>query len=344
MRVRSYNEILNSGEDVIFIDIRTEGEFNDGTIPGAVNIPLFSNEQRAVIGTIYKQVNPKAATEKAILYISERLPKIFEKISELDKQRKTLVFFCARGGMRSRSIVGLLSGLNYNCEKLDFGYKGYRAFINTNLPKELEKVKFITLYGNTGTGKTNILKELKEMGQDVLDLEFCANHRGSILGQIGLDKQNSQKQFESLIYDMLIKRKSDVIFTEGESKRIGHIVMQDFIFDKIVGDTKILIHSPIDYRIGVIKKEYINEHFDKQEIIKGLTKLNRYIGKRRSEELIEQTTKENYDIVIEELMLNYYDLNYKCNEETFEKTIMSCNSKETAKELMQFSENIKEVK
>lgn len=335
MRIRTYDEIIKSKEDVIFIDLRTKGEFDRETIPNAYNVPIFSDEQRAVIGTIYKQESPKSATEQAVKFISERLPQIFDQINELDKQRKTLVFFCARGGMRSSSIVGLLTGLKYNCCKLDFGYKGYRAYINEKLPKELQKVNFITLYGKTGTGKTNVLNQIKKLGFDVLDLEKCANHRGSLLGQVGLSEQNTQKQFESLIFEMLINRKTDTIFTEGESRRIGKIVMQDFIYQKIVNSKKVLIDASIEYRINVIKNDYIGERFDKQEVIDTLSnKLSKYISKSKIEELINLMIDEQYDKVIEDLMVNYYDLNYKCAESTFTDVFYNSGDILLAKELI----------
>ncbi len=334
MRVRDYGEILDSKDDVIYIDLRTELEHNLETIPGAINIPIFSDEQRAEIGTLYKQESPKVATERAILFISERLPNIFARIAEIDKERKEMVFFCARGGMRSSSVVGLLDGLKYNAVKLNFGYKGYRAFINEELKKELSEVSFITLYGKTGTGKTSILKELEELGADVLDLEGCANHRGSILGTIGLSEQNSQKMFESLIFDKLRARKSNLIFTEGESRRIGKIVMQEFIFDKIVGDTKVLVESPLNFRIQEIKEQYMNDKFNNEDLIGALNKLGRYIGKTRMDNYIDLAEKGDYDVIIEELMVNYYDINYKSVDSAFEYEITNDNNKETAKKIM----------
>ncbi len=333
MRIRKYEDILKNNEDVIFIDLRTEYEHNLETIPNSYNVPIFTNEERAIIGTTYKQIGPKEATKQGIEFISKHLPEIMKAVNELDEQRKELVFFCARGGMRSGSVVGLLSGLKYNCSKLDFGYKGYREFINQNLPKELEKVEFVTLYGKTGTGKTNILKELKELGYDTLDLEACANHRGSILGQVGLSEQYSQKQFESLIYDALRDRKSNVIFTEGESRRIGKIVMQEFLYNKLIESKKILIDAPIEHRVNIIKHEYINESFKNEDLVKGLEKLRRYISTTKIDELIALSSEEKYEEIIEDLMVNYYDLNYRYVDHTFEYEFMNEDDKKCAMDI-----------
>lgn len=334
MRTRTYEDIINSKDDVIFIDLRTEGEHTLETIPNSYNIPIFTNEERAIIGTLYKQVGPKEATAKGIEFISNHLPEIFSKIEEVNKLKKEMVFFCARGGMRSGSVVGLLTGLKFNCVKLDFGYKGYREYINKKLPEELEKVNFVTLYGKTGTGKTNILTEIKNLGYDVLDLEACANHRGSLLGQVGLSKIQSQKYFESLVYETLIARKADTIFTEGESRRIGKIIMHDSLFNKLIDSKKLYIDAPIEHRIEVIKHDYINENFNKQDILDSLEKLRRYINNDKINELIEQTNNEQYEEIIEYLMINYYDLNYRCNDHTFIHEFINTDNKTCAKEII----------
>ncbi len=334
MRTRTYEDIINSEDDVVFIDLRTSGEHELETIPGSYNIPIFTNEERAIIGTLYKQIGPKEATKKGIEFISRHLPMIFEKIEEINSQRKEMVFFCARGGMRSGSIVGLLTGLKFNCVKLDFGYKGYREYINKNLPKELEKVNFITLYGKTGTGKTNILKEIKSHGFDVLDLEACANHRGSLLGQVGLSKIQSQKHFESLVYETLINRKSDTIFTEGESRRIGKIIMHDSLYNKLLSSKKIFIDAPIEHRITIIKHDYINDSFNKQDILDSLEKLRRYINNEKINELVELTHQEKYEEIIEFLMINYYDKNYRCNDHIFSHNFINLDNKKCAQEII----------
>ncbi len=334
MRIRRYEDIIKNNDDVIFIDLRTEKEHNLETIPNSHNVPIFTNEERAIIGTTYKQVGPKEATKQGIEFISKHLPEIMRRVNELDEQRKELVFFCARGGMRSGSVVGLLSGLKYNCSKLDFGYKGYREFINQNLPKQIKEVEFITLYGKTGTGKTNILKELEKLGYDTLDLEACANHRGSILGQVGLSEQHSQKQFESLIYEVLKKRKSNVIFTEGESRRIGKIVMQDFLYDKLINSKKIYIDAPISHRVNIIKHEYINENFTNEDLVSGLEKLRRYINSEKIDELIALSNDKKYEEIIEDLMVNYYDLNYRCVDHTFEHEFMNEEDRKCAIEII----------
>ncbi|MFV0502900.1 MAG: tRNA 2-selenouridine(34) synthase MnmH [Lachnospirales bacterium] len=336
MRVEKYKDIIEKYPNAIFVDLRTELEYEENTIPGAINIPILSNEERAEVGTIYKQRSKELAIEKAIIYTSEKLPDIFIKLRNIAKDSKLLVVFCARGGMRSSSVASLFSSLHFNIVKLDMGYKGYRHHINKYLPIELEKVKFIGLYGKTGTGKTKILKELKLMNIDILDLEGCANHRGSTLGSVGLSKQNSQKTFESLVYDSLIKRNSNTIFIEGESKRIGNVILPSYLYEKLINSTKILIESSIDYRTKTIHDEYINEYFTKKDFMVKLNWLNKYISKKDIEDLITHLKNNDYDYVIKKLMINYYDIKYNVNSYSYERIFYNTNDKKCGEDILKF--------
>ena len=154
-------------DDYVFIDLRSPSEYMEGTIPGAINVPLFNDDERAEIGTIYKQRSPEESKKSGIEIVSKKLPDIYEKIVDLDTTYKHLVFFCARGGMRSNSIVSFFEALGINAMQLEGGYKAYRHHILESLPKLVGKISFIVLYGNTGVGKTNILDMLKEKGMDV---------------------------------------------------------------------------------------------------------------------------------------------------------------------------------
>ena len=189
--------------EYILIDVRTPGEYRESTIPGAINIALFTDEEREEIGRVYKTESIEKAKKIGIYAGSKNLPKIYEEIIKLNKEHKDLIFFCAKGGFRSTVLVSLLAPLGFHVKKLDGGYKEYRKYIIADLDRLIENIEAVVLYGNTGTGKTKILKDLKEMGMDVLDLEGYANHRGSILGSVGLGEQYSQKKFESLLYEDL---------------------------------------------------------------------------------------------------------------------------------------------
>ena len=247
-----------------------------------------------------------------------------------------IIVYCARGGMRSSTVVSLFKEFSLPVIKLENGYKGYRQFLNDNLPKMLKEKEFVVLYGKTGSGKTNILKEIEQKGYDVLDLEKCANHRGSLLGGIGLGGDTTQKNFEARVLDSILKSQSDVIFTEGESKRIGSVIMPNYLFEVIFGARKFFIETDMDKRIKIISEEYLKESYDENEIFEALEKLARYIGEKKKNEYVEKLKNKQFDEVIRDLMENYYDKVYKTKSHTFEKTFDNVDEEKCAEDIIKY--------
>lgn len=324
-------------EEHILIDVRTPGEYEESTIPGAFNIPIFSNEERKEIGTLYKNESVEKAKKLGIDAVSKNLPHIYQEIVNLSKDNNHLVLFCARGGFRSGSLVSLLSTLGFHVKKLEAGYKGYRKYMLADLDKILEEINFIVLYGNTGTGKTKILKSLEDKGENILDLEGYANHRGSILGSVGLGKQNSQKKFESLIYENLRKRNSNLVFIEGESRRIGKDVIPEELFKKMKDGIHIKIEASKETRIDNLLEDYVHE--TSGEIIESLNYLRKHVGDKNIDNYVELINRGDFKKVGEELMLKYYDPLYKHNTHEYKKIFYSEDSRKTADELIQYAKN-----
>lgn len=330
----SYEETLNTNRTKIYIDCRSPYEFNHSTIPNAINIPVLLDDERQLVGKLYKSGEVELAKIEGIKAISKRLPDIFCEILKLREKYENMYFFCARGGYRSSALVNLLIGVGIKSYKLSGGYKSYRKYINDNMQDLVESVNFITLYGYTGTGKTSILNELKNMGYNVLNLEKYANHRGSLLGSIGKSEPFSQKKFESLLFDDLKKFKNSYVFVEGESRRIGNIVMSDYIYQKLRSSTKVLISSDMDFRINEIKTFYLNDFENDMDLIeKTILKLEKYISKERIEKYLDCLKKDDFEFIIEDLCVNYYDRNYKLPKEGFVKEYKNDNSIETAKKI-----------
>lgn len=332
----NYEDILNKKlhGNYILIDVRSPKEHSSETIPGSINIPLFDDEERKIIGTIYDNESTEKAKQIGIEAASKKLPVIYEKVAKLDKEYNNLIFYCARGGLRSSSLVSLFKTLGVNAIKLDGGYKGYRKYIYEHLPKVIEEIKFVVLYGNTGTGKTEILKELHRLGNDILDLEGCANHRGSLLGSVGLGEQNSQKIFESLVFESLMNRKSDTVFVEGESKRIGKIIMPEYLYDAINNGINIKIEADIETRVDNLLKDYVHENDD--ELILSLNLLRNNLGNKIIDNYIEMIGKHEYRKVIEELIVKYYDPHYEFKQRDYEVVFLNRDSQETAKAIHNF--------
>lgn len=340
MKTIEYSQVYESSveDQYLLIDVRSPKEFFHATIPGAINIPLFTDEQRELIGTVYVRESIEKAKKMGVEAASENLPGIYQKISEVNKLHKKLVFFCARGGMRSTSLVALITALGVSVLKLSGGYKGYRGYINKELPVVVEDIKFVVIHGNTGIGKTRILKRLEEKGYDVLDLEGCANHRGSLLGSVGLGLQNSQKQFESLVYNKLSRRKSNLVFIEGESKKIGKIIIPDCIFNIMKSGKHINLKADIDLRVKNILEDYVQNN--NSELIGSLEELRKYVSNKNIDKYIEEIYKNNYSYVIKELMIKYYDPMYESNKLDFILTLEHKDIEETCYQIVNHIEDI----
>lgn len=180
-KIIEYEQLINNEIKGTYqlIDVRSPSEHKAETIPGSINLPLLDDEERTRVGTVYVNESADKAKKLGIEIVSKKLPDLYSKIIDLSNQYDNLIFFCYRGGLRSKVLVSLLDSLGIRAFKLNGGYKRYRKYVIKALPEIVKKVNFVVIHGNTGTGKTQILKILNQKGMDVLDLEGCANHRGS---------------------------------------------------------------------------------------------------------------------------------------------------------------------
>jgi tRNA 2-selenouridine synthase len=334
---------IDARDEFFFIDVRSPSEYQDDTIHNAINIPLLDDEERKAVGTTYKQIGKIEAKRLGVKLVSPKMPDLFEKVLELKSQHGKIAAFCARGGYRSTYFASVFSSIGIPIYQLEGGYKSYRSEVIQSLPKLNDKIKYIVVNGNTGVGKTDILKCLQELGCSVLDLEGAANHRGSILGGIGLGKCNSQKKFESNIYEQLMNAKTDYVFVEAESQKIGYVTIPKFITDKMRQGIQIYVEADIDFRINNLKKDYVLNDQWKNESILAIDKLNKYISKEKIDMLKNEVYLGNFDVVAKELMEKYYDPMYgfKSNKIDYAaKFKVEINSYETAKNICRwYNEN-----
>ena len=235
------------------VDVRSPEEFNEATIPGSINIPVFTNKERAEVGTIYKQVGAEEAKIKGLAIFSEKLPAF---IAEFKQIETPITVFCWRGGMRSKTTATVLDLMGVHAKRLTGGIRTYRQWVVHELEKQEFKPKLYVLNGYTGSGKTAILKKLYEKGYPVIDLEGMAGHRGSIFGQIGLEPSN-QKKFDSLLLAEVLRYKDKpYVFIEGESRRIGKVCIPDFLNDKKENGLQLFIDLPVKVRVQNILEDY----------------------------------------------------------------------------------------
>lgn len=235
-----------------------------------------------------------------------------------DNHEQQLVAYCARGGYRSTFFASAFSSIGVGVLKLDGGYKRYRQYIIDKIPEMNENLDYIVLHGNTGTGKTRILKNLDELGMNVLDLEGAANHRGSVLGSVGLGNCNSQKQFESNIFHQIQSFRGHRVFVEAESRKIGNVLIPQCIHEKMREGVHILVEEDIDYRVSVIKEDYTLKSGYKEEILNSLSYLKKYLSKDKMDQLSLTIQAGNIEDAIADLMINYYDPLYSNKSDKYD--------------------------
>jgi tRNA 2-selenouridine synthase len=288
----------------VIIDARSPKEYEHSKIPKAINFYALSDKEHEEIGFIYKQKSKSEAKVKGASYVCINASKHVFELNKLCKIGSKIAIYCARGGLRSSSLATIFSNIGYRVYKLDFGYKGFRSFV----VKYLENIphnNFIVLGGNTGCGKSELIQKLPNS----LDLEALANHLGSTFGSVKGD-QPSQKEFQNQLFFALLNLDlSKPIFIEGESKRIGKIMLPDLLYKRMGEGIRIEITAPIKQRVQRILSDYID--IDDEFFYYCMDKITPYIKKDAKEEAIRFYKQRNLEKVSEILLLDYYDNVYK---------------------------------
>ncbi|MGL5964809.1 MAG: tRNA 2-selenouridine(34) synthase MnmH [Fusobacteriaceae bacterium] len=309
MKNISYEDLIKE-KGYILIDVRTPKEFEAEGIPGSVNIPILLDEERVVVGTSYKQISPEQAKIEGVKYFSERLPEIFEQVNKISKQCRRIVFYCARGGMRSGTMTAFFGALGYKVSKLEGGYRNYREFINREIPKLNEGVEYIIIHGKTGVGKTKLLNGLEERGYSVLDLERLADHKGSFFGALCEKRPQSQKRFESLVYEFFRNKSPKYVIAESESKRIGNVYVPDSIYHSLLKGRHVLAETTKELRVKVAMEDYFTTTTN-EEIGECMMKVKRYVTQELADEFFELLNQGKREELAERLMDDYYDALYQ---------------------------------
>ncbi|GAB6180723.1 tRNA 2-selenouridine(34) synthase MnmH [Desulfotomaculum defluvii] len=299
-------------KDTCLIDVRSEGEFAEGSIPNAINVPLFNNEERAKVGTVYKQIGTEEAKKLGIEIAGPKLPKLYNDIANLGKNKKVFLY-CWRGGMRSKYLTSILSSLGMDVYRVQGGYKAYRRYVHNYLDQDEIPHKCIVLHGLTGVGKTIVLNKLYTMGIPVLDLESLARHRGSAYGKIGLPESPSQKDFEAGIVQNLEKTENlGVIVVECESRRVGKLIVPTSVLNAMAKGYRVLMYASMDVRVKRIIEEYTSGPNNNIEGLQYSTSLlKKSLGGKVVEELNQKIEERKFSEVIPYLLKNYYDPLYK---------------------------------
>ncbi len=286
----------------LLVDVRSAAEYQSGTAPGAVNIPLFDEDERSVIGTLYSRSSKEQAVEQGFTYAEEKLDALLDEFT--CHGTGSFAIFCARGGMRSRSIVNLLNATGHKAVQIEGGYKNFR----TGVLQVLENFAppLIVLHGLTGTGKTRILQHL----DNAIDLEDLAQHRSSLFGALDLTPRN-QRDFEALLAQQITVAGVPPFFVEGESRKIGRVFIPKPFAMAMKAGVMVNITASLETRIARIIEDYPVESAEKAaEIEKILRSLTRSLGKEKVEEMCGYLAAGELEPLVRILLIDYYDKRY----------------------------------
>ena len=287
------------------IDVRSEGEFAHGHIPGAFNVPLLNNEERAIVGTTYKLQGREEAVKDGFRLVGPRLNEIVEKAKDIAQGRQVLVH-CWRGGMRSSNFAAFISMAGVRSEVLAGGYKAYRHEV---LESFTRPVKMNILGGYTGSGKSEILRRLKDRGQQVLDLEKMANHRGSAFGGFNMDPQPTSEQFQNNLFEEIrtIDRNRPV-WVEDESLAIGRIFLPDEFWKQMRSSPLYELDVVRTVRVTRLAAEY--GATDRDAFSQTMQKISKRLGGQNLKAAQERLAAGDLASAID-ILLNYYDRTYR---------------------------------
>lgn len=295
----------------LIIDARTPHEYREDHLPGAINLPLVDDAQFAEVGTLH-QKDPHAAYLIGAEYASRNLSShIGSHISKFGRDARFLVY-CFRGGKRSRAWADVLRNIGFSTDVLKGGWKAYRGWVRNGLEALSPQFEYLVLSGMTGCGKTRLLHALEREGNQVLDLEGLASHRGSLLGAVPGEPQPTQKRFDSLLLDRL--RTFDVarpVWVEAESKKIGSVQLPQALFDAMRGARLLLVTASMRERVLLLREEYPDLAKDPQAMVARLAPLKPLVGGGELEHWAALVQSGRLDELLERVLTVHYDPSYK---------------------------------
>lgn len=293
------------------IDARSEAEFAEDHLPGAVNWPTLNNAERIEIGTLYKQVNPFEARKRGAAIAARNIAAhIDREVIDKPKDWRPLAY-CWRGGQRSGSLSLILSQIGFRVTLLEGGYKAFRAAIVQDIARLVQALQFKVICGPTGSGKTRLLQALEGAGEQVIDLEALANHRSSVLGAMPGLAQPTQKRFDTLIWNQL--RGFDAsrpVFVESESKKVGNLAVPVTLMDAMRGSPCLNLQLSDDERVALLMEDYVYLMQDVDYFCNRLAALVPLKGHAVVDAWQTQARAGQFAPVVLDLLKNHYDPAY----------------------------------
>lgn len=297
-------DFLENPTQIPILDVRSPGEFAQGHIVGAINLPLFSDEERAIIGTLYKKNGKEVAFLRGLDLVGPKLSSFVKTAAKISPKRK-LRIHCWRGGMRSESMAMLMKYSGFETQILQGGYKSYRNFV---LESFFEPAQILVLGGKTGSGKTEILKHLANFGEQIIDLEGVANHKGSAFGHILQAPQPTVEQFENTLFSLFSKLdKQKPIWVEAESRNIGMSVIPQGLWEQMLNAPVFMVNVPDNVRITRLISEYAQAN--KEDLLDCLQNISKRLGGLETKLATEAFEQGNL-VEATKIALFYYDKTY----------------------------------
>lgn len=297
-------DFLPRRNEYFLLDVRSEGEFAQGHIPGAANIPVLNNEERKIVGTLYKKQGKEAAVLKGFELAGPRFHTMMQDAVKQAAGRPFMIY-CWRGGMRSEIFSWLMKFMGVPVFRIKGGYKKYRALTYTAVRNQFS---FIVLGGPTGSGKTEILQAMKKQQFQVIDIEDLANHKGSVFGGINMPAQPSVEQFENLLAEELWKLDAQKpIWLENENQLIGKVIIPLEFKNQMNDAALVMVDLPASIREERISKEY--SILPAEELVLATKKLEKRLGNLRMNQAVKAIEEGQPDVWIP-LLMQYYDQGY----------------------------------
>lgn len=311
VRALDINEFLQMAQRHTVLDVRSPAEFAHAHIPGAHSLPLFTDEERKVVGTAYKQKSRETAIKIGLDYFGGKMRRLVEAVEALQPpQQQPLLVHCWRGGMRSAGVAWLLDLYGWEVYTLKGGYKAFRRWA---LEQFEQTYPLRILGGYTGSGKTEVLQALQQAGAVVIDLEALARHKGSAFGNIGMPPQPSQEQFENLLALQLHQCRQQlqqptagdaVIWLEDESQRLGDVNMPIHFWRQMRQQPLWFLDIPFDERLRHIVQEY--GKLDRERLVNAIIRIRKRLGGLETREAINALVEDRIEDSFR-ILLTYYD-------------------------------------
>ena len=301
-----------AGQCDAVIDVRSPAEYAEDHLPAAISCPVLDDDERAAVGTLYKQGSPFEAKRLGAALVAANIARHLRGAFAGKPQRWKPLVYCWRGGKRSGAMAHVLREIGWDAHTLQGGYKAYRRHVVERLAEVPPRFRFRVVHGVTGSGKSRFLRALRQAGAQTLDLEGLAAHRGSVLGTLPERPQPSQKMFETLLLEALERLDpAKTVYVEGESRKIGQLQVPGALIEAMRASECVVLEAVIETRVALLMEEYAHFFSDPGALGAQLDCLAELHGRERIEEWKELAANGEWRALVSRLLEEHYDPAYR---------------------------------